>query len=85
MQFIAVEAFICLFDFKSLFVCVKDRICLRMAIPDYCFSIFGSIFGVLLYLFIKKFILGCDTIWQSMRKFLWAVGSVSIFPHMDKE
>ena len=77
--------FICLFDYKALFVCVKDRTCLRMAIPAYCFSIFGSIFGVLFCLLIKKFILGSDTIWQSMRKFLWAVGSVSTFPHMDKE
>ena len=68
-----------------MFVCVKDRTCLRMAIPAYCFSIFGSSFGVLFCLLIKKFILGCDTIWQSIGKFLWGVGSVSTFPHMDKE
>ena len=54
--------FICLFDYKALFVCVKDRTCLRMAIPAYCFSIFGSIFGVLFCLLIKKFILGSNTI-----------------------
>ena len=77
--------FICLFDYKALFFCVKDRTCLRMTIPAYCFSIFGSIFGVLFCLLIKKLILECDTIWQSMRKFLWAVWSVSTFPHMDKE
>ena len=72
-----------LFNCKALFVCVKDRTCLRIAIPAYCLSIFGSIFGALYYLLIKKLILGCDTIWQSMRKFLWAVLSMSAFPHMD--
>ena len=56
-----------------------------MAIPAYCFSIFGSIFGALFCLLIKKFILECDTVWQSMRKFLQAVWSVSTFPRMDKE
>ena len=71
--------------YKALFVCVKDRTCLKMAMPAYCLSIFGSIFGFLFCLLIKKFIVGCDTIWQSMRKFLWAVGSVSTFPDMDKE
>ena len=37
--------FICLliFDYKALFVCVKDRTCLRIAVPAYCFNIFGSI------------------------------------------
>ena len=84
MQFIAVEV-LCLFDYKALLVCVKDRTCLRMAIPAYCFSIFGSIFGALFCLHIKNLILECDTIWQSMRKFLRAVLSVSAFPHMDKE
>ena len=68
-----------------MFVCVKDRTCLRMAIPAYCFSIFGSIFGALFCLLIKKLILEYDIIWQSMRKFLQAVWSVSTFPHMDKE
>ena len=57
----------------------------RMAIPAYCFSIFESIFGVLFCLLIQKLILGCETIWQSMRKFLWAVWSVSIFLDMNKE
>ena len=46
---------------------------------------FGSIFGALFCLPIKMFILGCDTIWQSMRKFLWALWSVSTFPQIDKE
>ena len=54
--------FICLFDYKALLICVKDRKCLRMAIPAYCFSIFGSIFGALFCLLIKKLILECDTI-----------------------
>ena len=59
MQFIAVEVFIYLlfiFDYKALFVCVKDSTYLRIAIPAYYFNIFGSIFGVLFWLFIKKFI-----------------------------
>ena len=60
-----------------MFVCVKDRTYLRMAIA--AFSIFGSTFGALFCLLIKKLILECDTIWQSMRKFLWAVRSVSAF------
>ena len=59
MQLIAVEVFIyCLFDYKALFVCVKDRTCLRLAIPAYCFSIFGALFCLL----IKKLTLECDTI-----------------------
>ena len=81
----AVHCSISLFDCKALFVCLKDRTCLRMAILAYCFSIFGSIFGALFCLLIKKLILECDTIWQSMRKFLQAVWSVSTIPHMDKE
>ena len=68
-----------------MFVCVKDRKCLRTAIPVYCFSIFGSIFGAFFCLLIKMLILECDTIWQRMRKFLWAVWRVSTFPHMGKE
>ena len=71
--------------YLCLFVCVKDSTYLRMAIPAYCFSIFGLIFDVFFRLLIKKIILGCETIWKSMRKFLWAVWSVSIFPHMEKE
>ena len=47
--------FICL----ALFVCVKDMKCLRMAIPIYCFNIFGLIFGLLFCLHIKNLILGC--------------------------
>ena len=54
--------FICLCDYKDLFGCVKDRTCPRMAIPTYCFSIFGSIFGAIFCLLIKKLILECDTI-----------------------
>ena len=79
--------FICLFTFnyKALLVCVKDKTCLRTAIPAYCFNIFGSIFGVLFRLLIKKLILGCKTIWQRMRKFPCAVWNVSTFPYMDKE
>ena len=54
MQLIEVEVFIYLFtvfifNSKALFVCVKDRVCLKVAIPAYCFTIFGSIFGVLFF------------------------------------
>ena len=76
---------ICLFDYKALIVCVDDRTCLRMAIRTYCFSIFGSICGAFFCLHIKRLILGCDSIWQSMRKFPWAVWVFSTFPDMDKE
>ena len=62
MQLIAVEVFIYLFmytvfDYKALFVCVKDRKCLRITIPAYCF-----IFGALFCLLIKKLPLGSKTI-----------------------
>ena len=78
MQLIEVEVLIYLFtvfifNSKPLFVCVKDRVCLKVAIPAYCFTIFGSIFGVLFCLLIKKLILGSKTIWQSLRKFQSAV------------
>ena len=43
-----------IFDYKTLFVCVKDRTCLRIPIPAYCFNNFGSIFGVLFCLLIEK-------------------------------
>ena len=56
-----------------------------MSMAAYCFSIFGSIFGALFSLLTKKLILGCDTIWQSMRKFPGAVWIVSTLPDMDKE
>ena len=75
--------YLCLFECKALFVCVKDRTYLRMAIT--AFSIFGSIFGALFCLLFKKLILECDTIWKSMSKFLQAVWSMSTFPRMDKE
>ena len=73
MQLIEVEVFIYLFtvfifNSEALLVCVKDRVCLKVEIPANCFTIFGSIFGVLFCLLIKKLILGSKTIWQSMRK-----------------
>ena len=43
-----------IFDHKALFVSLKDRTCLRIAIPAYCLNIFGSIFGVLFSFLIKK-------------------------------
>ena len=78
MQLIEVEVFtylltVFIFNSKALFVCVKDRVCIKVVIPAYCFNIFGSIFGDLFCLVIKKLILGSKTIWQSMRKFPWSV------------
>ena len=68
--------FICLFifDYKALFVCVKDRVCIRIAIPAYCFNIFGSMFGVLFCLLIKKLILDVkpsDKVWESFHVQFW--------------
>ena len=31
-----------MFNSKPLFVCVKDRVCLKVAIPAYCFTIFKN-------------------------------------------
>ena len=64
MHFIAVEVFICLFDYKTLFVCVIDGTCLRMAIPAYCFGIFSALFCLLM----KK--LGCKIrMWHDLTKY----------------
>ena len=51
--------FICLFifDYKALYVSVKEKPCLKIAIAAYCF-----IFGGLFYLFIKKLIFGSKII-----------------------
>ena len=53
MQFIAVEVFIYpftlfMFNYKVLFIWVKERACLKIAIPAYCFNIFGVLFCYLL-------------------------------------
>ena len=69
----------------KLFVCVKGRTCLRIVTPPYCFNIFGSIFGFLFCLLIKKLILGCNTIWKRMRKFPCAVWNVSTVLYVDNE
>ena len=85
MQFIVVVIFIYLFIhiwFRALFPCVKDRACLRLAIPSYYFNIIGSVFGFLFCLLIKKLkklILGSKTIWQSMRKFPCEIWSLATF------
>ena len=71
------------YDYRPLFVCIKDRN--RIAIPAYCFNICGSIFVFLFCLFIRRLILRIKTIWQSMRKFPCVVWSVGTFPHMDKD
>ena len=82
MQFIAkTYLFICLFDCKALFVCIKDRTCPRIAIPVYCFNIFGSIFGVLFCLLIKKLILGCKTVWQIMRQIISFYEQFEVWEH----
>ena len=67
MQLIEVEVFrylftVFIFNSKALFACVKDKVCLKVAIPAYCFLIFGSMFGVLFCLLVKKLILGSKTI-----------------------
>ena len=63
MQFIVVEEFtylctVFIYNYNAPFVCVKGRLCLKIELPAYCFNIFGSIFGVFLFLFINKLILG---------------------------
>ena len=92
MHFISVDVFIYLFlvfifNYKALFYLCKrlKMACLKIAIPDYCFNIFGSIFGVLFCLLIKILILGSKTIWQSSRNFPCAVESVRTFSHMYKK
>ena len=82
---IYISVYSIIFNSKAQFVCVKDRVCLKVAIPAYCFTIFGSMFGVLFCLLIKKLILGSKTIWQSLRKFPCAVWSVRTFLNLDKE
>ena len=62
MQFMAVEVFadlftVFIFNYKAPFVCVKGKACRKIAIPAYCFNIFGSMFGDLFCLHIKKLIL----------------------------
>ena len=57
----------------------------RNSISVYCLNIFGSIFGVLFYLLIRKSILGNKTISNSVRKFPCVVWSVRTFPHMTKK
>ena len=54
-----------LFNCKALFVSLKDKVCLKIAIPAYCFNIFC----VLLCLLIKKLILGSKTNWQAWESF----------------
>ena len=74
-----------IFNFKVLFICVKDTACLKVAKPAYCFNIFGSYFGAFFCLLIEKLILGSKSIWESWRKFSFAVWSVRTFPHLDEE
>ena len=76
--------FIGLFDFKTLFNCVKYSTCLRTAIPAYCFNTVGSMFGVLFRLLIKHLILGCKTL-TKYEKVSMSRWSLSTFPYIDKE
>ena len=73
------------FDYRALFVYVKDRRCVRIAMPAYCFNNCGSTFDFLFCLLDGKLILSSKTIWQSMEKFPCAVLSVRTFPHMEEE
>ena len=73
------------FDYRALFVFVKDRRCLRIAMPAYYFNNCGSTFDFLFCFIDGKLILGSKTIWQSMEKFPCAVLSVGTFPHMEKK
>ena len=63
----------CLFIFyyKALHTWVKERTCLRIAIPAYCFVV-GALFCVL----IKNLIIWSKTTWQTMKEYPWAVWSV---------
>ena len=45
--------FICVFDYKALFVCVKDRTCLRMAISAYYFRFLNQ-FLVSCFVYLSK-------------------------------
>ena len=69
MQFIVEELFIYLFIYmwlqSSVYLCKRQDIAIVLSV--YCFNIFGSTFGALFYLLIRKFILGSKTIWKSMR------------------
>ena len=47
-----------IFDYRALFVCVKNTTFLRTATSAYCFNICGSIFCLL----DRSLILGCKTI-----------------------
>ena len=62
IKFITVDVFICLsiFDYRALFVCVKDKTYLRIAMPINCFDICRSIFDVLLCLLDRKLVLGSN-------------------------
>ena len=62
-----------MFDYRALFVCVKDRTLLRVTILANCFNILRSIFGLLFCLLDRKLILGSEPIWLTMRKFPCAV------------
>ena len=46
-----------LFLIIELFAFVKERSYLRIAMPVICYNIFGSIFGVLLFLLTRKLML----------------------------
>ena len=48
---------VCLFFIIELFAFVKEQNYLRIAMSVICFNIFGSIFGVLLFLLTRKLML----------------------------
>ena len=84
-QLIAVEVFIYQSIWLWSFVCLCKIQNMSKNGNKSIASVFLHQFLVPIFWSIKKLILECGSIWQSMRKFLWAVWSVSTFPHMDKE
>ena len=67
--------YLCLFIFyyKALHAWVKERTCLRIAIPAYCFVV-GALFCVF-----KNLIIWSKTIWQTLKEYPWAVWRVRTF------
>ena len=74
-----------IFDYAALLCCIKDGACLEMSLPACCLNICGSFFVYLFCLLERKLLLGCKTIWESMRKLPCSIGRVGTFLHLDIE
>ena len=85
VHWVEVFVFAYLYLIIRMFVSVKDRATLRIAIRAHSFYIFGLIFGFMFCLLIINLILRSKTIWKSMRNFPCVYWSVRTFPDMDKE